>query len=223
MDSRKFIILGVLALILGFIASKLIVGFKNIKVDDFRPVAAIFLLDASASNQEDLPKQKKFITQMCSVLDPEDHTKIIRISEEAYLIYEGSPHNISTINKTLNKFTAFDKKDFGTAYGTGIKKAFSYALTMQKEGYTPAIIIMGDLEAEGALSGQINWDTLPGNISKSLRYMPELSMTFLFAHPSKLDYVKGKITPVLGENKLIIATEENADKTMRKFMRAIGR
>lgn len=223
MDSRKLIILGILALALSFVISKAITNVKNIKVDDFHPVAVMFVIDSSASNQKDLPKQKKFISQMCSVLDPEDQVKIIRVSQDAYLIYEGSPHNMSNINKSLNKFTEYNEKDYGTAYGIGIKKAFLNAYNMQKEGYVPAVVAMGDLENEGALEGQVNWKTLPGNIKSMKKYMPEISMTFLFAHPSKLDEIKNSLTPLLGETKLILATEENADKTIRKFMKAIGR
>ena len=61
---------------------------------------------------------------------------------DAYLIYEGSPMNGSTITKSMDAFTKYDQKDYGTAYGVGIKKAFSHALTMKKEGYVPAIVVI---------------------------------------------------------------------------------
>ena len=50
-----------------------------------------------------------------------------------------------------------------------------------------------------------------------------LSMMFLFAHPQKLDMVKEKLGPVLGEKKLVLAPEQNVDKALRKFITAIGR
>ena len=48
-------------------------------------------------------------------------------------------------------------------------------------------------------------------------------MAFLYAHPSKLDFVKSKLVPVLGEEKLVIATNEMMDKASRKIMTAMGR
>ena len=48
-------------------------------------------------------------------------------------------------------------------------------------------------------------------------------MMFVFAHPQKLDLVKEQLSPVLGEQKLVIATDANADKSLRKFMSALGR
>ena len=48
-------------------------------------------------------------------------------------------------------------------------------------------------------------------------------MVFAFANPDKLDYVKGKLTPVLGEKHLIISTEETSNKISQKLFKAIGR
>ena len=160
---------------------------------------------------------------MCSLLDPEDQIKILKVSQDAYIIYEGSPHNGSTINKSMDAFTQYDKDSFGTAYGVALKKAFGHALHMKQEGYTPAIVVMGDLEDEGPLEGQINWELLPKNVENVKKYIPDVSMTFLFAHPSKLDYVKETLVPVLGEQKIIIANEKNAEKMLRNFSAAIGR
>ena len=48
-------------------------------------------------------------------------------------------------------------------------------------------------------------------------------MMFVFAPPEKLDLVKTKLNPVLGEKKLIIANKANVDKANRRFLEAIGR
>ena len=37
-------------------------------------------------------------------------------------------------------------------------------------GYTPAIVIMGDLENEGDITKQINWSILPQDLEKTLKY-----------------------------------------------------
>lgn len=131
--------------------------------------------------------------------------------------------NGSVITKSMDAFTQYDKNDYGTAYGVGLKKAFSHVLTMQKAGYRPAVIVMGDLENEGAIEKQINWNTLPQNVQNVKQYAPELSMMFLDAHPAKLDLVKEKLTPVLGEEHLIVSPKQNIDKSIRKFLHALGR
>ena len=123
----------------------------------------------------------------------------------------------------MEAFTKYNPKDYGTAYGIGLKKAFEHCLTMKKEGYVPAVVVIGDLENEGALEKQINWEDLPGNVKSIQEYIPEISMMFVYAAPEKLDTVKTKLNPVLGEKKLIIANETNVDKAKRRFLEAIGR
>ena len=221
--NRKLIGLGIAILVATIFLKILITGVKNLKVDAFHPVCTIFVVDASASNQKDLDDQKKFLRQMCAILDPEDQIKILRVSEKSYIIYEGSPQNGSSITKSMNAFTQYDQSEKGTSYGLALKKAFGHALAMKKEGYSPCIVVMGDLADEGDLSEQINWNTLPQNVATVQTYAPDLSMAFLFASPEKLDLVKEKLAPVLGEEKLILSPEQNVDKTIRKFTAAIGR
>ena len=103
------------------------------------------------------------------------------------------------------------------------EKAVDYSLTMKKDGYNTAIVVLSDLEQNGDSSKQINWDTLPENIEHTLKYLPELSIMFVYAEPEKLDYAKTKLNPVLGEDKLIIANEVNIDKANSRFLKAIGR
>ena len=221
--NKRLIILGLLIVFMAIIAKLLFVAVKNIKVDEFHKSAVIFIIDSSASNQNMLNQEIKYLKSLCSILDPEDEIKILKVSEESYLIYEGTPADQSGITKAVSKFTQYEKDAYGTAYGTALKKAFSHCLTMKKEGYNPSVVVIGDLENEGAVEGQINWDTLPDNVKNVQQYIPELAMMFVYAHPQKLDMVKTKLTPVLGEKKLIIANEENTDKSQRRFLSAIGR
>ena len=223
--NKKLIVLGVLILAICVIGRLLWVGFNNLKAmnGDFKPASVIFVIDSSASNQPDLPSQIKYLKSLCAMLDPEDHIKILKASQDAYLIYEGSP-DTATVSKSLEAFTKLDEKDYGTAYGEAMKKAVSHSLNMYKEGYTPAIVIIGDLENEGNnIEKQLNWDTLPANISKAKESMPELTMMFLYADPKKLDMVKEKLSPVLGEKHLIVASEQMANKVTTKFLEVIGR
>ncbi len=221
--NKRLIILGIIILALSVLVKLIWSGMSKIKVDDFKPAAVTFVVDSSASNQKDLPEQKKLLKQICNLLDPEDKIKIIRVSEDAYLIYEGAPFNGSNINKVMNAFTAYDEKDYGTAYGVGLDKALRYSVDMKKMGYMPAIVVIGDLENEGAVSKQINWNTLPSNVKKVQTSAPDLAMMFLYAHPSKLDTVKEILTPVLGENKLIVSPKQNCDKAIRQFVHALER
>lgn len=221
--NKRLIILGIIILAVSVLVKLIWSGMSKIKVDDFKPAAVTFVVDSSASNQKDLPEQKKLLKQICNLLDPEDKIKIIRVSEDAYLIYEGAPFNGSNINKVMNAFTAYDEKDYGTAYGVGLDKALRYSVDMKKMGYMPAIVVIGDLENEGAVSKQINWNTLPSNVKKVQTSAPDLAMMFLYAHPSKLDTVKEILTPVLGENKLIVSPKQNCDKAIRQFVHALER
>ncbi len=221
--NKKLIITGILILICSIVFKLLYIGIKNIKIDDFHPAAVIFVVDSSASNQSKLEEEIDYLKSVCSILDPEDTIKILRVSESSYLIYEGSPMNNSTINKTLKEFTQYDSTEYGTAYGEAVKKAFEHALNMKKEGYIPSIVVIGDLENEGDVSKQIEWDTLADNVRKIKKYIPELSMMFVYAHPQKLDLVKTKLTPVLGENGLIVANEQTVSQSQRKLLQAIGR
>ncbi len=200
-----------------------ILGLSKLKVDDFHKAAVIFVVDSSASNQKRLPKQKMIIRQLCSMLDPEDNIKILRVSEDSYLIYEGSPQSSAEVRKSMEKFTQINSKEYGTAYGLSLKKAFNHAINMKKDGYVPAVVVIGDLENEGASSKQINWNTIPDEVAKDKNKIGNFSMMFLYAEPEKLDMVKEKLTPVLGENHLIIGTEMTSNKALRRFLNAIGR
>lgn len=223
MTNKRLIILGLLILAIAILGKLLFAGLSKIKIDDFHKSAIIFVIDSSASNQNMLPEEIKFTKSLCSILDPEDEIKILKVSEDSYLIYEGSPSDSKGITKAVEAFTKYDPSDYGTAYGIGIKKAFEHCLTMKQEGYVPAVVIIGDLENEGKIEKQIDWDTLPENVKNVKEYIPELAMMFVYASPEKLDLVKTKLNPVLGEKKLIIANETNVDKAKRRFLEAIGR
>lgn len=221
--NKRLIILGIVILAVSVILKLVFSGLAKIKIDNFRPAAVMFVIDSSASNQKNLPEQKKLLKQICNLLDPEDKIKIIRVSEDAYLIYEGAPFNGSNINKVMNAFTAYDEKDYGTAYGIGLRKAFNYSLEMKKLGYMPAVVVIGDLENEGVEEKQINWVTLPSDVKKVKAHAPDLAMMFLYAHPEKLDVVKEILTPILGETKLIVAPKQNCDKAIKQFIHALER
>ena len=200
-----------------------VLGLSKVKVDDFKKAAVILLVDSSASNQKDLPAEKMVIRQLCSMLDPEDHIKMLRVSEDAYIIYEGSPQSGAEIRKAMEKFTQLDSKEYGTAYGVALKKSFDHAIAMNKEGYIPSVVVIGDLENEGDINKQINWETLPSEVANVKNQAEDFSMMFLYATPQKLDKVKEVLSPVLGEKKLITGNEVTTNKSLRVFLNAIGR
>lgn len=199
-------------------------GLSKVKVDEFHKAAVIFVVDASASNQKKLPGQTAVLKQLCSMLDPEDQIKILRVSENSYLIYEGSPQSTSEIRKAMKKFTQYDKNEYGTAYGLSLKKAFNHALNLYKDGYIPSVVVIGDLADEGNPENQINWNTFPSDVAQMVKETDgKFAMMFLYASPEKLDYVKEKLNPVLGEKKLIIGNETAASRVLSRFLEAIGR
>lgn len=220
---RKSIFLGILLALVVLVLKLVVVGMSKVELSEFKPVCAIFLLDVSASNREMLWNQQQTILKIGKKLDSEDHAKIYVVTEDAYEVYDGAPHKTIAMRQAMNKRSEFDSKAYGTAYGVALKKAVGDALRYKAEGYTPAIIVLGDLENEGAIDKQINWDILPKNLQKTLQYIPELSLTFLYAHPEKLDAVKQRLIAVMGEKQLIMASEENVDLAVRKFSTAVGR
>lgn len=219
--NRGLITAGIFILIAAIVIKLIIVGVSNIKVDDFHKSSVVFVLDST--NQQKLPDEIKYIKSLCAILDPEDSVKIIKVAQSAYLIYEGSPSDSSGITKAVEGFSKDDNNLSGVAYNDGIKKAFENSLSMARNGYNSSIVVLGELESSKNLQAGINWDTLPNNIQKVQKYTPELAMMFVYASPEKLDLVKTKLNPILGEKKLIIANEANIDKANRRFLNAIGR
>ncbi len=96
-------------------------------------------------------------------------------------------------------------------------------MIMEKEGYIPAVIVIGDLENEGAIEKQINWETLPSDVSNLKNQTDNFSMMFLYAAPERLELVKETLSPVLGETNLILGNEATTNKSLRRFLNAIGR
>ncbi|MBQ8459638.1 VWA domain-containing protein [bacterium] len=221
--NKRLIKIGFLILLTAIVGKFLFVLSRNIKVDEFHKASVIFILDSSQSNQKMLPEEIKYIKSLCAILDPEDSVKILKTANSSYLIYEGSPGDTKGINNAISAFTKSEGGIDETAYSQALKKAVNYTLTMKKEGFVPSIVVVGDLADEGPASARINWQILPDNIKKAQQYIPELAMMFVYAPPEKLDLVKTKLNPVLGEKKLIIANSENVDKANLRFLKAIGR
>ncbi len=220
---RRTCTLGLLFLVAVYALKLIIVGFQNMDLGEFKPVAAVFLLDISASNRNLLAQQEQTILKISKRLDSEDHALIYVVTEDTYSVYNGNPHKLVAMRESMKKRGAFDDKSFGTAYGLALKKAIGDALRYKQDGYKPAIIVLGDLENEGDITKQINWSTLPTNIQKTLKYIPDLTLAFLYAHPQKLDDVRHTLLPVIKEKNLIIASEENVDQAVRKILEAVGR
>lgn len=220
---KKALTIGIILPIIVLILKFTIIGVSNIKLSEFKPVVTIFLMDTSASNRTLLAKQQQCILKIAKVLDSEDQAKIYVVTEDAYEVFNGGAHKFAAMRKAIKKRSELDNKAYGTAYGVALKKAIGDALIYKKEGYTPSIVFLGDMENEGAINKQINWNTLPANLKKTLRYAPDLTIAFLYAHPQKLDAIRQTLISVLDEKQLVIASEENVDNAIKKFADAIGR
>lgn len=220
---KRTCVLGLILFLTVYVTKLLVVGFKNMDLADFKPVATIFLLDISASNRALQSEQEQLILRISKRLDGEDHALIYIVSEDTYNIYDGNPHKLPQIKEAMKKRGEFDSKSYGTAYGLALKKAIGDALRYEENGYRPAIVILGDLENEGDIKKQINWNTLPDNIKNTKKYIPDLTLVFLYAHPQKLDSVRQDLLPVMDDKHLIMASQEGADIAVKKLMAAIGR
>ena len=220
---RRTLTLGFILLAFIYVAKCLYVGWSNMEFGEFKPVAAVFLLDTSASNRGMFDKQVQTILKISKRLDSEDQALIYVVTEDTYNVYNGVPHKLVAMREAMKKRSAIDDKAFGTAYGLALKKAIGDALRYKQDGYKPAIVILGDLENEGDITKQINWNTLPKNIKKTMEYIPDLTLAFLYAHPQKLDEVRQTLLPVMSDKQMIIASEENVDQAVRSFLEAVGR
>ena len=220
---KKALTIGIILPIIVLILKLVVIGISNIKLSEFKPVVTIFLMDTSASNRESLDKQQQCILKIAKILDSEDQAKIYVVTEDAYEVYNGGAHKFAAMRKAMKKRSEFDSKAYGTAYGVALKKAVGDALIYKELGYTPAIVFLGDMENEGAINKQINWNTLPANLKKTLKYAPDLSLSFFYAHPQKLDGIRQNLITVLDEKRLIIASEENVDNAIKKFATSVGR
>ena len=205
---KRVITLGLIFLAFIYVAKCLYVGWNNMEFGEFKPVAAIFLLDTSASNRNLFDKQVQTILKISKRLDSEDQALIYVVTEDTYNVYNGVPHKLVAMREAMKKRSVIDEKSFGTAYGLALKKAIGDALRYKHEG---------------DITKQINWNTLPKNIKKTMQYVPDLTLTFLYAHPQKLDEVRQTLLPVMSDKQMIIASEENVDQAVRKFLEAVGR
>lgn len=222
---RRALILGLILPIVLYGIKIILWGASNIKLANFKPVSAIFLLDVSASNRELMDKQSNTILKISKRLDSEDTALVYIVSENTYNVYDGNPHKLVQIKEAIQKRGAYDNKAYGTAYGLALKKAVGDSLRYKAQGYTPVIVILGDLENEGDITKQINWNTLPSNMKKTLQFVPDLKLAFLYAHPEKLDDVRQILLPAFAEksNNLVFASEENVDQATKKLLEVLGR
>lgn len=220
--SKKYLTsIGLIILAIAVICKLGFLMVKNIKIDEFHKAAVTILIEATSSNTPKLEEEIKYIKSLCAILDPEDAIKIIQVSQSSYLIYEGTPGDMGAVAQAINKYAKGNSDK--TSYGEAIKKSVEYSISMKKEGYRPAVIVVGSLDENGDLAKQINRKTLPDNIRKTKEYIPEFAMMFTFASPQKLDEIKTLLNPVLGEKKLIVANELNLDKANRRFLKALER
>lgn len=191
-------------------------------MSEFKPVSTVIIIDTSASNRENFDKQKKFIKRLCAFLDPSDKINILKTSESVYLIFQGKPNRPVPIGKALNTYTVLDKNEKGTAYGQAMNRAFQLSAQAIDAGYTPAIVIVGDMEDEYVKDANINWGQLPEEIKTIKEKDPAFTMAFFYAHPQRLDFIHQKLGGILGEN-LVISPETSTNDSLRTFLEKIER
>ena len=79
---KRVITLGLIFLAFIYVAKCLYVGWNNMEFGEFKPVAAVFLLDTSASNRNLFDKQVQTILKISKRLDSEDQALIYVVTEE---------------------------------------------------------------------------------------------------------------------------------------------
>ena len=221
--NKRIITVGLLILAVSVLIKLCMVGLKNIKVDEFKPNAVVFLVDSSASNQALFAEQVKYIQQLCKLLDPEDYVEIYKISNDTYHLYTGSPANTAEMTKAIDKFAKVNVEEYGTNYEKGIKKTLSNCINLkQNESYhNCSVVVLGDLEDEAGF--KLDYNELAKLVTETKSHVPEFAMMYAYAHPQKLEQVKESLTPVLGNKKLVLVNEVTVSKSPTQFLYAIGR
>lgn len=221
--NKRIITIGLLILASAIVIKLVIVGFKHIKVDEFKPNAVVFLVDSSASNQDLFAEQVKYIKQLCKILDPEDYVEIYKISNDTYHVYTGSPANTAEMGKAIDKFAKVDAKEYGTNYSKGIKKTLANCIKLKtNEKYENcSVVVLGDLEDEAGF--KIDYDNLSKAVQEAKTHIPDMAIMFAYAHPQKLELVKDSLGDVLGNQKLVLVNEVTVNKSPTQFLNAIGR
>lgn len=221
--NKRIITLGIIILALSVAVKLAFVGFKHIKVDEFKPNAVVFLVDSSASNQSLFAEQVKYIKQLCKLLDPEDYVEIYKISNDTFHVYTGSPANTAEMTKAIDKFAKVDANEYGTNYRKGIKKTLSNCIKLKiNENYDNcSVVILGDLEDEAGF--KIDYNELAKVTQEAKNQIPEMAMMFAYAHPQKLELVKDSLENVLGNKKLVLVNEVTVSKSPTQFLNAMGR
>jgi hypothetical protein len=221
--NKKVITIGFLILAVAIVLKLVIVGFKHISIDEFKPNAVVFMVDSSASNQKLFPEQVKYIKQLCKLLDPEDYVEIYKISNDTYHVYTGSPANTSEMSKAIDKYAKVDVNEYGTNFKKGINKTLTNCIKLKnnEKYYNCSVVILGDLEDEAGF--KLDYEALAKATAETKKHVPELAMMFAYAHPQKLELVKDSIGSVLSNQKLILVNEVTATKAPTQFLKAIGR
>lgn len=221
--NKRLIILGLIILSAAIILKLLITGMKNIKIDDFKPNAIVFLVDSSASNQKLFANQVKYIKTLCKLLDPEDYVEIYKISNQTYNIYSGSPANTAEMTKAIDKYAKVDLNEYGTNFSKGLKKSLANCIKLKTvEQYSNcSVVMLGDLENEAGYV--LNFTDLAKAATETKKHVPELVMMFAYAHPEKLQQVRESLGIVLDNKKLLLVNEVTASKSPTQFLKAIGR
>lgn len=220
---KKTCILGFILIFSLYFLKCIFFFLKDFQLVEFKPNGVIFVLDISNSDRNIRQLEEKTILKICKKLDFEDKSKIYVLNEDVFLVYNEAPNNRGAIKNTFAQYSKFDKNSTGAAYGLALKKAVNDALILKKQGYKPSIVFLGDLENKGALDKQINWDRLNKNISNTMKYIPDLSFVFLFAHPQKLESSRERLKNVVPDNQLFVAPEESVNLTVDNFLQSIGR
>ena len=220
---RKTCILGIILVVSLYLAKCLFVFLTGIQLAEFHPAGVIFVMDISNSNKLLRESEEKTILKICKSLDYEDKSKIYVLNDSAFVIYNEAPNKRASIKKAFLQHGNFDKNSKGAAYGVALKKAVDDALILKKQGYRPSIVILGDLESKGSLDKQINWEKLTQNMANTMKYIPDLSLVFLYAHPKILENSRDKLRNVIPDEQLFFASEETVNLTVERFIESIGR
>ena len=111
-----------------------------------KPVAAIFVLDCSASARALRKPAAQIVLEAARSLDPvRDRITIYRLADDVVPLLPSSRPSLRTVSAALERYAGIDAHDGrGTAYGRALDAAIGEAELAHREGFAPTVAVLGD-------------------------------------------------------------------------------
>jgi predicted nucleic acid-binding Zn ribbon protein len=133
-------------------------------VDSYKPIAVIMAIEHSSNSHQ----YENIARAVDNMLDPEDIVKMLEVSVQPSLLYEGHGQQTSNIRKSIQNLTIanYEQNDYVEAYKNTISKLKNVVTEINSE-YLPYVIIIGKFGNENSRLKRVEWSMLSDNFNKT--------------------------------------------------------